>query len=342
MKRFIQTKRVRRAALVVCSILTTSSVVMIDAGSAVAGGCGRPTMSRGIGGFGFPSARSPIGSGYSAPVQHRVHSVPSYSSSSHLVQGQHVMVPHGHAGHIVHPSQVHPSQVHPSHMQSVPGQFSSAQAAPGQISAGQPTFGQPVANQPGFAQSGPSQQTFNQSQQSGGQPNRFNNGSFGSGGQAGAGAVPPSEASGSFGADEQSALRMLESIGVATATGQGSEGQGGFSGIPSFTSASVAPQAVAPHVGVWQAQLPNNAAVMLDLRADGTFRWVATSGGKTSSFEGQYRMGQGRLSLVRSNDSGELNGSWVASSANAGANRFKVDSSNDEGLSFIKISGAGV
>jgi len=347
MKRFIQTQRVRRAAWVACSILTAGSVVMADAGSAAAGGCGRPAMSRGIGGFGFPSARSQFGSGYSAPVQHRVHSAPSYSSPSHLVHGQQGSVPYGHSGHVVQPSHVapqylHPSHGHPSHGHPSHGQPSHAQSAPGQFPSGQQTFGQPVSNQSTFAQAAPGQQAFGQPPQSAGQPNQVGGDAFALGGQAGAGAVRPSETSGGFGNDEQSALRMLESIGVSAAAGQGSGVQDEFSGIPAFTSAPVAQQAVANHVGVWQAKLPNQAAVVLDLRADGTFRWVATSGGKTSSFDGRYQMRQGRLSLIRSNDSGELSGSWTANSNNAGANRFKVDSSNDDGLAFVKVSGAGV
>jgi len=133
-------------------------------------------------------------------------------------------------------------------------------------------------------------------------------------------------------AQQQSALRMLESIGEQDSSD--------LSGIPTFTTARQPEVAIPSHVGLWQAKLPNSASVELELRADGTFRWVATSGGKTSSFDGSYTLGTGRLRLQRSNDNGQLDGAWTANGTDA--NRFQVAGANDSGLEFVKVPNSGV
>lgn len=86
-------------------------------------------------------------------------------------------------------------------------------------------------------------------------------------------------------------------------------------------------------VGNWSATLPNGATIQLSLQADGSFTWVATSSGKSSSFAGTYSFEQNSLSLVRSTDSQKLAGA-ITSAAN-GFN-FKLNGAKDAGLNFTR------
>lgn len=122
---------------------------------------------------------------------------------------------------------------------------------------------------------------------------------------------------------QQSALQALGGIsdeGASQATTQ-------------FTEAAQ-PAAAGVHVGRWQATLGNGSIVQLHLQADGSFVWTATTSGKTSSFEGNYSLENGALTLVRSSDNQKLAGSLTPTS-NGGVN-FKLNGAKDAGLSFSR------
>ncbi len=120
----------------------------------------------------------------------------------------------------------------------------------------------------------------------------------------------------------KSALEMLQGVG------------GQASGIPEFRPATSS-SASAPdsHVGKWTARLPNNATVNLELEANGHFRWVANTGGKISTFEGNYTLADARLTLLRS-DNQRLEGSWTPTQA--GVFNFTVNEAKDGGLGFSR------
>lgn len=110
---------------------------------------------------------------------------------------------------------------------------------------------------------------------------------------------------------EASALQMLAAMSAsqaAPATAAAQPAQQAASQIPQFTAANQQP--AANHVGTWKANLGNNQAVELTLKADGSFVWTAVRSGKSSTFEGQFRLESGRLTLVRSNDLQQMAGSW--------------------------------
>ena len=79
--------------------------------------------------------------------------------------------------------------------------------------------------------------------------------------------------------------------------------------------------------------LPGNQSVELSLNENGTFRWTATKQGKSSAFEGQYRLETGRLTLVRSTDLQQMAGSWTA---NGEKFTFKLDGTKAGGLAFAR------
>ena len=112
---------------------------------------------------------------------------------------------------------------------------------------------------------------------------------------------------------EASALQMLAAMSAsqaapAQAAAAAQPAQQAASQIPQFTAANQQP--AANHVGTWKANLGNNQAVELTLKADGSFVWTAVRSGKSSTFEGQFRLESGRLTLVRSNDLQQMAGSW--------------------------------
>lgn len=106
-----------------------------------------------------------------------------------------------------------------------------------------------------------------------------------------------------------------------------------FSGLDN-TSAAVAPAPVLNHFGVYTAQLPNSSVVRLELNNNGTFNWIAVANGKRSSFDGNFRMENGALTLLRGNDNQQLSGSW--SSADNNGFLFKLNGTNDGGLRFTR------
>jgi len=85
-------------------------------------------------------------------------------------------------------------------------------------------------------------------------------------------------------------------------------------------------------VGTWVAKVGAEATVRLNLRADGSFTWTATRNGKTSDFQGQYRVDGGTLTLVRSDDK-KLAGT-ITDKSN-GFN-FKLNGAKDSGLDFSR------
>ena len=126
---------------------------------------------------------------------------------------------------------------------------------------------------------------------------------------------------------QQSALQLLAGGSNNTAPKTATSAS---ANIPQFqTAPSPAPQNT--NAGTWVASLPGNASVTLDLGTDGAFRWTAVSQGKTSSFQGNYTVNNGSLSLVRSNDGGKLTGSMSASGSSSF--EFKVAGAQN-GLNF--------
>ena len=125
---------------------------------------------------------------------------------------------------------------------------------------------------------------------------------------------------------ELSALQMLASISVDEETTDAVAVQ-----IPEFAAAAM--PAIADQVGTWTVSLPGNQSLTLVLNQDNTFAWTAVKGGTSSSFEGQYRLEDGRLTLVRSNDLQQMSGSWNGEGANF---TFKLDGATNSGLGFAR------
>ena len=90
----------------------------------------------------------------------------------------------------------------------------------------------------------------------------------------------------------------------------------------------------ASHVGQWKASLANGSTVELALQADGSFVWVAVSGGKTSSFRGTFTIQGGMLTLVRSSDNQKLAGAFTPIAG--GKMNFKLSGAKDAGLNFSR------
>lgn len=326
MKRLSLSRPVRRVALVACSLIAIGGAELGQVTTAEAGGCGRSSFARAFGGGMISMPRPQSGNHYSAPSQHRVASSPRYvpmhggnmvypSADSHKNFPSHssvvVVAPTHHSNYQTQPVISHVRPVHEPVMQSnqiqrsVAGHTADSPVPVISHSQAQPVV-QPVATSV----------------------------------QPAATPVSPNVSGQDNNAQQQSALRMLESIGEGSSQGDTNQDTADRSGIPTFTTARQPEVAIPSHVGVWQAKLPNSASVVLELRADRTFRWVATSGGKTSSFAGSYTLETGRLRLQRSNDNGQLDGTWTANGTDA--NRFKVAGANDSGLEFVKVPNTGV
>jgi len=146
--------------------------------------------------------------------------------------------------------------------------------------------------------------------------------------EASANAAPSNAAS----TNEASALQMLASISTndTTSSNDTSVTQS-TAQIPQFTAPTSA--ASNPHTGTWKVNLPGNQSVELLLNDDSSFRWTATKDGKSSSFQGQFRLENGRLTLVRSNDLQQMTGTWSGQDANF---TFKLDGATNSGLAFIR------
>ncbi len=125
-----------------------------------------------------------------------------------------------------------------------------------------------------------------------------------------------------------SALELLASIESAPQTEVAAQQE--FA-IPDFTTAAF--QSEATHVGLWTVALPGNQSIALTLNSDNSFSWNASKDGQSSTFEGQYRLEDGRLTLVRSNDLQQMSGSWSDEGTNS---VFKLDGATNSGLSFAR------
>lgn len=98
--------------------------------------------------------------------------------------------------------------------------------------------------------------------------------------------------------------------------------------VPQFTAASTT---TAPHIGVFTATLPSNVTIELRLTSGNTFSWIVRNNGKVTQFNGQYRVSQGRLTLVRSQDLQQMAGTMTTASNGF---TFKLDGTNNAGLNF--------
>ncbi|WP_442507789.1 hypothetical protein SH528x_006723 [Novipirellula sp. SH528] len=129
---------------------------------------------------------------------------------------------------------------------------------------------------------------------------------------------------------EASALQMLASISSpAESQTEESSAVEALSQVPEFTAASST--TAGTHVGNWKVNLPGNQSVELTLADDGNFSWTATKDRKSNSFSGQYRLENGQLTLVRSNDLQQMSGQWTGSEGNF---TFKLEGATNGGLNF--------
>ncbi|MCO8123676.1 hypothetical protein NHH03_18165 [Stieleria sp. TO1_6] len=206
----------------------------------------------------------------------------------------------------------------------------------------QPTYTQPTYTQPSYrvvpqstpiaataARPAPSPQPVAQSVPSRTAPAQSNVANTPSQGQPTstktAAAAIPAEPTSSSDA-ESSALAALASLVTQTDNSDADV-------VPSFAPA--ASQNNLAHVGSWMASLPSKVTIELQLNDSGSFTWVVNNNGKTTEFSGQYRITDGRLTLVRSNDLQQMAGQWTA-----GENgfTFKLDGAKNGGLDFQKAS----
>jgi hypothetical protein len=138
---------------------------------------------------------------------------------------------------------------------------------------------------------------------------------------------------------ELSALQMLASLnGEATGPAMAAEvSPEAAVEAPAFSAQAVQANSAMPtnmvHVGTWRVGLPGNQNITLALNPDNSFQWNAIKDGKSSSFQGQYRMEGGRLTLVRSNDLQQMAGSWNGEGTNF---TFKLDGATTSGLAFVR------
>ena len=125
---------------------------------------------------------------------------------------------------------------------------------------------------------------------------------------------------------ELTALQMLASITVDEVMSDAVAVQ-----IPEFTA--LASPSISDHVGTWTVSLPGNQSLTLVLNDDNTFAWTAVKEGTSSSFEGQYRLENERLTLVRSNDLQQMSGSWKGEGSHF---TFKLEGATNSGLGFVR------
>ncbi|KAA5543876.1 hypothetical protein FYK55_11965 [Roseiconus nitratireducens] len=232
------------------------------------------------------------------------------------------------------------------YVQPTYSQPSYSQPAYAQPNYGQPTLGQPSQTQPGVVRSAPAPTRQPQPAAAGIARSANVNPTTQIQSQTTAPASKPGPTKTAATASglatntsvdaETSALAALASLAAQSNASQPSTTQ---SAEPQATSAQPVTTPVetsadaAMHVGRWQAKLPSDVTVSLELAAGGTFAWVVQKDGKTTSFSGQYRITDGRLTLVRSNDLQKMAGSWTE-----GKNgfTFKLDGANNSGLQFSK------
>lgn len=135
---------------------------------------------------------------------------------------------------------------------------------------------------------------------------------------------------------ESSALAALASIAAQTETT--SAGTATDADTRPTTNAEAATRQTAPAAGpkttgAFRAMLPSKLAVELVLSESGTFSWTVSGKEKTTNFSGQYRIDDGRLTLVRGNDLQQMAGTMKATGDGF---TFTLDGSNNGGLEFRK------
>jgi hypothetical protein len=140
--------------------------------------------------------------------------------------------------------------------------------------------------------------------------------------------APTQRKAGGNGNPEASALQLLASI---TDSGDSDKADESNTQIPEFSAS--ASSETSPHVGTWKVSLPGSQSVQLVLKGDSSFAWTATKNGKSSSFQGQYRLEEGRLTLVRSSDLQKMAGSWTGQGTGF---TFKLDGATTAGLNFSR------
>lgn len=97
----------------------------------------------------------------------------------------------------------------------------------------------------------------------------------------------------------------------------------------------VQPPVQNPLVGSWTANLSNGSRVQLSLQADGNFSWTAINqAGNASTFQGNYAVGNGTMTLSRSTDNQKLAGSMTMTSA--GSFSFKLSDAQAASLEFTR------
>ena len=124
----------------------------------------------------------------------------------------------------------------------------------------------------------------------------------------------------------QTALQLLGSMSqreVSQTKSDSSEQQ-----IPQFV-----PSVSQSHIGVWKVDISDNQSVKLTLNADDTFVWTATKQGKASTFNGEYRLKDGLLKLVRKGDLQQMSGTWKGKDSQF---IFQLQGSSTAGLGFIR------
>jgi len=307
-----------------------------------AGGCGgRGGFSIGIGGGGFNVGHGGVHNGgmfgnVGGILSHQHNSQPVYHTPSYPQHAPHMMYPqHGHQPSF--PQPVYSQQRYP---QGVPaqqgtniGQMSTIQTNGVQgnvMQAGSmqatnvqnmnPNM-QPSQNAIAQAPQNPSNIATQQNVAS--QP-RIN------AQQLPANTVAPTQGTPSA-QSESSALQLLASMNGDAANSAIAELEVASS---IETVASIGElQPTGAHVGTWRVVLPGNQTIALVLSADNNFQWSAVKDGKASSFQGQYMMDAGRLTLVRSTDLQQMAGSWNGNGANF---TFKLDGATSSGLAFAR------
>lgn len=138
---------------------------------------------------------------------------------------------------------------------------------------------------------------------------------------------------------ESSALAALASLAASkpadTTKAAAPQTAASQASVPQFTSASTtSSEADGAPIGNFRAQLPSNITIELSLNSGNSFSWIVRNNGKTTQFSGQYRISEGRLTLVRSNDLQQMAGKMTG-----GANgfTFQLDGANNAGLEFKKV-----
>ncbi len=340
--------------------LSVVSIVLTSVNTVHAGGCG----NRGGGGVSFSFGGGGIGIGiggghtprlpslnmpgsvhqhrstpsYPQPVYSQPNYVPSnpqpvYSQSNYMPSNPQPVYTQS-ANPQMHQQ---PMNHQPSYSQSV-SQPMQSQMSHSPISGSsmgvsqQQSMNQTQPSQTGYAQQAPQPQPSSGSFA----PSSVPVGNASVQGQSAVAAAPsnptmPSDASN--GQAAMSALQMLASMN-SPAGESGSTPLEASQLIETQETATAAVQSFASNVGTWQVALPGNQTITLVLGADNSFQWNAVKDGKTNSFQGQYRMESGRLTLVRSNDLQQMTGSWSEDGAKS---VFKLEGASDSGLAFARI-----